>query len=191
VARIADQISREYSDYGSAGRVLVGLQREATGQIRPGLLALLGGVALVLMTACLNVAGLLIARASARAKETAVRLAIGASRGQLIRQCLVEGLILAFIGGVVGVLFGEVCLRGLVALRPAALTWVSSAAIDTKILGFTFGTALLCGLLCSFAPMIDVIRLDFLGSLWGGKGAPGACSRRAGVLGGRDPHDAG
>jgi putative ABC transport system permease protein len=135
VSQIAGRISREYSNYGATGRRfnLVGLHSEGVRYVRPGLIAVLGGVVILLLTACLNVASLLIARASARTKETALRLAVGASHPQIVRQCLVEGLILALTGGVVGVFVGELGLRALVALRPAALTRIGDASIDSTV----------------------------------------------------------
>lgn len=168
MAKIAQSVAREYTQYGATTRIftLGALHAEGTENIRAGLLALLAGVALLLLTACLNVGSLLIARAAARTKETALRLAIGANYGQIIRQCLVEGLILALIGGVVGVIFGEISLRGLVALR-SGMTRVGSAEIDTTVLLFTSGVALFWGVLFSFAPMIEVLRTDTIGGLLG------------------------
>jgi predicted permease len=168
VSQIAGRISREYSNYGATGRRfnLVGLHSEGVRDVRPGLIAVLGGVVILLLTACLNVASLLIARASARTKETALRLAVGASHPQIVRQCLVEGLILALTGGVVGVFVGELGLRALVALRPAALTRIGDASIDSTVLIFTGCVALFWGVLFSFAPMTQVImRTDVIGSV--------------------------
>jgi len=169
VSQIAARISREYTDYGNTPRAfnLVGLQSDGAREIRPGLLALLGGVAILLLTACLNVASLLIARAAARTHETALRLAIGASQRQIIRQCLVEGLILAVIGAMAGLLFAQFSLRVLLALRPAALSRLSSAGLDSTVLAFAAGTALISGILFSFAPMIEVIRTDVIGGVIG------------------------
>jgi len=169
VSQIAARISREYADYAPAGRKfnLVGLQSEGMREARPGLLALFAGVTVLLLTACLNVASLLIARAVTRTKETALRLAIGASHRQIVRQCLVEGVLLAFIGCVVGIAFGEISLRALVSLRPAALSQIASARIDSTVLLFTCATALIWGMLISFAPMVEVYRTDIIGSVLG------------------------
>lgn len=170
VARIAANISREYPDYGTVARKfnLVGLQADGTREVRSRLLSLLGGVGVLLLTACLNVASLLVARAAARTRETALRLAIGASHRQIMRQCLVEGLILAAAGCAAGILIGELGLRALVASRPAALSRISTARIDSAVLAFTAGTALLWGLLFSFAPMVEVLRTDVIGGVLGG-----------------------
>jgi predicted permease len=169
VSQIGARIFREHAGYEGTGRKLnlVGLQSEGTREMRPRLIALLAGVAVLLLTACLNVASLLIARGASRTKETALRVAVGASHRQILRQCIVEGLVLAVLGAMVGVLFGEVSLRALVALRPAALSRIATARIDTTVLAVTGVTTLLWGLLFSLAPMIEVVRTDVIGSLLG------------------------
>jgi putative ABC transport system permease protein len=157
---IAAQISREFTDYGSAGRVYntVGLQTDGVRQLRPVLLALFGGVAILLLIACVNVASLLVARAAARTRETALRMSLGAGYGRLVRQCLVEGLLLASLGAAAGVLVGHWGLRFLLALRPASLERLGTARIDPAVLAFTAGTAVLWGLLFSLAPLAEVFR---------------------------------
>jgi predicted permease len=169
VSQIAARISHDYPQYGTVGRIfnLVGLQSDGTREIRPRLLALLGGVGILLLIACLNVASLLIARAAARTKETAVRLAIGAGHRQIVRQCLVEGLVLAAAGCLVGVLFGELSLRVLVAFRPTALNRLGSAQIDGTVLAFTAAAAVFWGILFSLAPMVEVLRTDVIGGVLG------------------------
>jgi putative ABC transport system permease protein len=168
VSQIAARIVSEH-DYGTKDRNfnLVSLQGDGTREIQPRLLALSGGVIILLLVSCLNVSSLLLARATSRTKETAVRVAIGASRSQIFRQCLVEGLLLAVAGGAVGVVFGELSLRVLLAFRPAALSRLSSASLDSTALAFTAGVALLWGVLFSLAPMLEVLRADASGGLWG------------------------
>jgi len=167
VSQTAVNLSREFTSYGSAGLVLnlVGLQSDGVRLIRPGLLTLLAGVILLLMTACLNVASLLIARAASRTRETALRLAVGACHRQVARQCLVEGLVLAGAGAIAGIGFGEIALRVLLAFRPAVLSRLSGAAIDGTVLVFTAAVALIWGALFSFAPMVEVFRTDVVGGL--------------------------
>ena len=169
MSQIGDRIFNERAGYQGTGRKLnlVGLQNEGTRLVRPGLIALLAGVAVLLLTACFNVASLLIARAAARARETALRLAIGASHAQILRQCLVEGLVLACFGGIVGVFFGEFSLRALTALRPAFLNRIGSSRIDITVLAMIGGMALLWGVLFSLAPMVEVIRTDMTGGVLG------------------------
>src|SRR4051794_8246 len=157
---ITAQISREFAEYGAAGRgyTTVPLQADGVRQLRPVLLALFGGVAILLLIACVNVAGLLVARAAARGRETALRLSLGAGYARLIRQCLVEGLLLAAIGAAAGLLVGEWGLQFLLALRPQSLERLGSAPIDVLVLAFTAGTAALCGVLFSLAPLAEVFR---------------------------------
>ena len=164
---ITAQISREFAEYGAAGRVYttVPLQADSVRQLRPVLLALLGGVAILLLIACVNVAGLLVARAAARRRETALRLSLGAGYARLIRQCLVEGLLLAALGATAGLLVGEWGLQFLLALRPQSLERLGSARIDVMVLAFTAGTAALWGVLFSLAPLAEVFRTSLTGGL--------------------------
>src|SRR5215813_1020640 len=124
-------------------------------------------IGVLLLTACLNVASLLIARAAARTRETALRLAIGASHRQILRQCLAEGIVLAAAGAIAGTVFGVFSLRALIALRPAALSRISSARMDMTVLLVIGIAGLLWGLLFSLAPMIEVIRTNIAGEVLG------------------------
>lgn len=134
---------------GWAPRVLA-LQEDLVGKSRQSLLVLLGAVGAVLLIACANVANLMLARASARRREFAIRLSLGASRARVVRQLLTESLMLAAGGCVVGLLGARWLLRALVALVPAGLPRASEISLDIQALGFTvvisIGTALLFGL---------------------------------------------
>jgi putative ABC transport system permease protein len=162
IDRVAAAISKEFTEYGANGRVFttVGLQADGVRQIRPVLLALSGGVAILLFIACVNVASLLAARAAARTRETAVRLSFGASRQRLLRQCLVEGLILAALGSVAGIATGRAGLRLLLTLRPEPLSRLDSAQVDGAVLAVTIATAAGCGILFSLAPLVELRRVD-------------------------------
>jgi len=164
---IASTISREFTEYGSAGRAYdtVALQADGVREIRPVLLALLGGVAILLLIACVNVASLLVARAASRRKEIALRMALGAGRGRLLRQCLVEGLLLSALGAAAGLLVARVGLMVLVAARPESLSRLAAARIDTTVLAFTGAAALLWGLLLSLAPLAEVFRANLVTAL--------------------------
>jgi predicted permease len=157
---IAAQISKEFSEYGSAGRRYdtVGLHSDGVREIRPVLLALFGGVAILLLITCVNVAGLLAARAAARRHEIALRIALGAGRQRLFRQCLAEGLVLAALGACAGVVVARGLLAALFAARPESLQRIAAAKIDPRVLAFTGGTAILWGLLLSLAPLAEVLR---------------------------------
>jgi putative ABC transport system permease protein len=167
VSGIARRISREFSEYGAAGRIFntVPLHDDAVREIRPTLLALFAGVVLLLTIACVNVASLLIARAAARRSETALRLALGASRPRLVRQFLIEGLLLAVLGGGAGLAVGYGVLRGLIALRPDALARIELSRFDPPVFAFTCATALLWGVLFSLAPLVEVFNVHLAPAL--------------------------
>jgi predicted permease len=160
VDAIAARISKEFSEYGSAGRryVTVSLHADGVREIRPVLLALFAGVGILLLITCVNVAGLLAARAAARREEIALRIALGAGRLRLFRQCLVEGVVLALLGACVGIVVARAALLALVAARPESLSRIAAATIDGRVLAFTAGTALLWGVLLSLAPLAEVLR---------------------------------
>jgi putative ABC transport system permease protein len=142
-------ISREFTEYGNGGRAFttVGLQADGVRELRQPLLALFAGVAILLLIACVNVAGLLVARAAARSRETALRLALGAGRVRLLRQYLVEGLVLTTAGAAAGLLVARVALPSILALRPASLDRLGAAQIDGRVLAFTLAEAIRLDLL--------------------------------------------
>ncbi len=145
---------------GSGGRQI--LQRQAGTPLK----ILMGMVGLVLLIACANVASLLIARGAARQKEIAIRQALGASRWQLVRQLLVESLILSLAGGVLGLLVAMWTISGLLHWMPTNQGFGTlSTELDYKLLAFNFGLALLTGLIFGLMPALKTTRTDLATTL--------------------------
>jgi putative ABC transport system permease protein len=119
---------------------------------------LMGSVGCVLLIACANLANLLLAKATGRAREIAIRQAIGAGRGRLVRQLLVESTMLAILGGAAGLLVGTVFLYALVAWLPAGIPRIAEASVDARVLLFTFAAATITGLLFGLAPALQLSR---------------------------------
>lgn len=132
------------------------LQEEVVGDVRPALLVLLGAVGFVLLIACANVGNLLLARAEARQKEIAIRTALGAGRGRLVRQFLTESLVLAFIGSVVGLVAATWGLRALLAVHPDSIPRVAEISLDGTVLAFTLGVTVVAGVLFGLAPLLHL-----------------------------------
>lgn len=130
----------------------VPLQQHLTGVLRPALLVLTGAVGLVLLIGCFNVANLLLARAAARQRALAVRLALGSGRGRIARQMLTESLALALPGSLFGVALASIAVRVLDSAKPAVLVRYPPISMDSRVLAFTFALALITSLLFGSAP---------------------------------------
>ena len=138
IARRIHDSASDQNDYLLKDGIVVPLQESITGKARPALLVLLGAVGFLLLVACANVANLLLAQASARMRELAIRSALGAARGRLVRQFLAEALLLSLAGGGLGVLGAFFWVAGLVALAPESLPRPESIAINIPVLMFAF-----------------------------------------------------
>jgi putative ABC transport system permease protein len=134
------------------------LSDSLVADVRTGLMVLLGAVACVLLIACANVAGLMLARGIARRRELAVRASLGAGRGRLAAQLLTESLVLAFVGGIAGVMVAAWSLDLLVALAPASLPRLDEVELDWRVAAVAFGVTTLVGLLAGLAPALQSSR---------------------------------
>ncbi|MGH9483211.1 MAG: ABC transporter permease, partial [Terriglobales bacterium] len=151
------------------------LQQDDVRDVRTALILLFGGVGMVLLIACANVANLLLARAGVREPEVTVRAALGASRRRIVRQLMVENALLALLGGLAAVGVGWAALRGLLALRPESLTRLGTIRLDAAAFGFTLAVALAAGIAFGLAPALAATRLDLASTLKraGGRGGAG------------------
>jgi putative ABC transport system permease protein len=159
------------------------LQDGIVSDVRSSLLILAGAVCLVLLIACANVANLLLIRATGRKREIALRAAVGATRGRIIRQLLTESIVLSMSGGALGLIGGVAGVRALLALNPGNIPRIgehgSAVALDWRLLTFTVLISLLTGVLFGLVPALDVSRADLITMLKEGGGRSGSSLRQS------------
>jgi len=157
LSAVAAALEAEYPDANTGwGASVRPLDDVLVGGARPQLLILLASVGLVLLIACVNVAQMSLARGSGRGQEMAVRIALGAGRGRLVRLLLAESLLLAFFGGALGILLAKGCLKGLFVGWPQMLPRMQEIDVDGTVLFFTAGLSLASGLLFGLFPALSV-----------------------------------
>lgn len=179
-ARIEEQ--NPVTNEGLGVRV-TSLHDNLSGDYREALLILLGVVGCVLLVACVNVANLMLARATARQKEFALRAALGAGRWQIIRQLLIESLLLAIVGGALGFALSLWALHLLLTAIPIELPFWMNFGIDLRVLGFTVAITLLTGLIFGAVPALQTSRVDLNDTLKeAGRGSVGVRSRSRSLL---------
>ncbi len=184
ISAICDGLGRQYPATNAGhGAVAVPMKEDMVGNIRPTLLLLAGAVGFVLIIACANVANLLLARSSARRREFAIRAALGADRGRVVRQLLTESVLLSLGGAAIGLLLARWGTRLMLAAVPGSLPRSTEIAIDPRVLFFTLAVSVATGLLFGLVPAFhgaSVNPQEFLKE--GARGAGGARHRAEGVF---------
>jgi putative ABC transport system permease protein len=174
---ISDRLAWLYpEDDAEWGAVVAPLKEDLVGDVRPLLLVLLAAVAFVLLIACANVANLMLARTVARRKEIAVRSALGASRSRLLRQLVVEALLLSLIGGALGVLLASFGIGGIAALLADEIPHSTVIGLNIPVLAFAFVISVLTGVLAGLAPAWQGTKTNLADSLKQGLGRTDADS---------------
>jgi putative ABC transport system permease protein len=176
---IAGRIEQQYADTNSGWSTkIVGLRDQLVGDIGPTLWTLLGAVVFVLLIACANVANLLLARAGSREKEIALRTALGANPGRLVRQLLTESVLLGLAGGLVGLALAAWGVSLLEQFGPSNLPRLEEVTIDWRVLAFTLSMSVLTGIVFGLAPALSSVRSDLNSILkTSGRGTTGGRSR--------------
>jgi putative ABC transport system permease protein len=183
---IAKRLEKQYPDTNNnVAAIVESMQAQIVGNVRPALLVLTGAVALVLLIACVNVGSLLLARSAGRRREMAVCTALGARRSDIIRQLMTENILLAAIGGAMGILSASIAVPAFVRLAGSSLPRSNGVSIDLNVLAFTAAVAVLAGILFGLAPLRHAWRVDLRDGLSEsnrGGSAPGVLRTRAALV---------
>jgi predicted permease len=181
---VAQNLAAAYPDANKGtGITLVPLKTDVVGSVRGILLVLLGAVSFVLLIACANVANLLLARSTGRSREFAIRSALGASPGRVIRQLLTESVMLGIAGGGIGLLFAKWGTQAILTALPETLPRTEEIGMDGHVLFFTLGISVLTGIVFGLVPALKTMRPDMHETLKeGGRGSSGARHRTQSVF---------
>jgi predicted permease len=164
-ANLRREFANDYPPQSKWTVEIVPLQQSLVGKVRPMLVVLMAAVILIVFVVSLNIGSLLLARASGRRQEMAVRAAMGASGGRMVRQMLTESLLLAFIGGIAGLTTAVITLKAVLRFVPANLPRLGEVSIDWRVLGFALLISLATGLLFGLAPAIHSAKAGLAGTM--------------------------
>jgi len=185
LSALSEALARQFPEAGRTRAALAPLRADQVSDVRTTLIVLLVAVGLVLLVACVNVAGLLIVRELGRRREMAVRFALGASRARVVFEQVVQSLVLAIAGGAAGLLLGWITTRTLVALAPSSMPYVQAAGLDARVLVFAMVVVGLTALAFGTWPAFHAARVDPVHALKDGARSVGAgwvLRRRSGLL---------
>jgi len=172
-AQVRHDFATDYSPQAQWTIEIQPLQESVVGNVRPMLLVLMGAVVLIVFIVCLNLANLLLARASGRQQEMAVRLALGATRGRMVRQMLTESILLSIIGGVAGIAAAYGALGFILRVVPATIPRLSEVKIDWVVLSFALLISGLTGLVFGLAPALHSAKVALTAAIREGARGPG------------------